>query len=249
MTVESAETEGALLSPGSAPGELELASPASFVVNRTSRNAIVPTFAEVARRGASVGSHFHSWCEGLLEAFGLVGSGAILFGPGGQVISANAAAGQLFGSGINLVNGQLVAFDRASNVALQEMLQALRSQGTPRVGQRIAIARRGEPPLLAHAIPLDRLNLDGSTAAGLVVLVDPQTRREPSEPLLQQVFNLTPAEARLALGLAKGLDLQEISELHGVGVGTLRVQLKSVFAKTHTKRQAQLVVLLAKLVL
>jgi DNA-binding CsgD family transcriptional regulator len=67
--------------------------------------------------------------------------------------------------------------------------------------------------------------------------------------VLQQVFNLTPAEARLASGLGKGLDLQEISDLHGVSVGTLRVQLKSVFSKTQTKRQAQLVVLLARLVL
>jgi DNA-binding CsgD family transcriptional regulator len=115
--------------------------------------------------------------------------------------------------------------------------------------QWIAIARTGAPPLLAQAIPIDRLSMKFGGFVGLLALVDPQWCREPTPSALQQVFKLTPAEARLAAGLAKGLDLQQISELHGVSVGTLRVQLKSIFAKTQTKRQAQLAVLLARLFL
>jgi DNA-binding CsgD family transcriptional regulator len=38
-----------------------------------------------------------------------------------------------------------------------------------------------------------------------------------------------------------------VAQLHNVTVGTLRVQLKSIFAKTNTKRQAQLLTLLAQL--
>lgn len=249
MTVESAEAAGALLSPELASDEFELALPANFVVNHTFENPIVSAFAGAAHKPAPTGSHFHSWCEGLLDAFGLVGSGAILLGPGGQVMSVNAAARRLLGSGIALAGGQLVASDRASNAALQALLQGMKSHRSSRAGQRIAIARDGAPPLLLHSIMVDRLSVECGEPAGLLVLVDPQARREPTASVLQQVFNLTPAEARLALGLAEGLDLQEISELHGVSVGTLRVQLKAVFAKTNTKRQAQLVVLLARLVL
>jgi DNA-binding CsgD family transcriptional regulator len=248
MSVESADAEGAVLSLGAVRGEFELSPAPDFILNPTFESTIAPALPG-ARKPVLGGSLFNAWCEGLLEAFGLVGSGAILLGADGHVMSTNPAADQLFGSGIALVNGQLVAADRASNTALHEMLLAMKSPRFSRGGQRIAIARRGAPPLLAHSISIDRLSIECGNAAGLLVLVDPLARREPTAAVLQQVFNLTPAEARLASGLAKGLDLQEISELHGVSVGTLRVQLKAVFSKTQTKRQAQLVVLLARLVL
>jgi DNA-binding CsgD family transcriptional regulator len=64
---------------------------------------------------------------------------------------------------------------------------------------------------------------------------------------LREAFGFTPAETRLAVGLAKDYDLRMIAELHGVSGGTLRVQLKSIFAKTSTRRQGQLAVLLAQL--
>jgi DNA-binding CsgD family transcriptional regulator len=247
MPVESADAEGAVLSLGGIRGEFELSPAPDFILNPTFESSIAPAFPD-ARKPVLGGSLFDSWCEGLLEAFGLVGSGAIMFGADGLVMSTNPAAERMFGSGIALANGQLVATDRASNTALQGLLLAMKSPRASRAGQRIAIARPGAPPLLGHAISIDRLSVECGHASGLLVLVDPLSRREPTAAVLQQVFSLTPAEARLASGLAKGLDLQEISDLHGVSVGTLRVQLKSVFSKTQTKRQAQLVVLLARLV-
>ena len=248
MSVESADAAGTILSLGGARGEFELSPAPDFILNPTFESTIAPALP-ATHKPVLGGSLFHSWCEGLLEAFGLVGSGAIMFGGDGHVMSTNPAAERMFGSGIALVNGHLVAADRASNIALQALLLAMKSPRASRAGQRIAIARRGAPPLLAHGISIDRLSIECGDTAGLLVLVDPLSRREPTAAVLQQVFNLTPAEARLASGLGKGLDLQEISDLHGVSVGTLRVQLKSVFSKTQTKRQAQLVVLLARLVL
>jgi DNA-binding CsgD family transcriptional regulator len=56
---------------------------------------------------------------------------------------------------------------------------------------------------------------------------------------------LTPAEARIALGIARGDALAAIAEAHGISIATARTQLKSVFAKTGTHRQGQLVALLA----
>jgi DNA-binding CsgD family transcriptional regulator len=58
-------------------------------------------------------------------------------------------------------------------------------------------------------------------------------------------FRLTPAEARIALGIAEGATLAAIAEARGVSVSTARTQLKSVFAKTNVHRQAELVALLA----
>ncbi|WP_331296092.1 hypothetical protein [Methylobacterium hispanicum] len=47
--------------------------------------------------------------------------------------------------------------------------------------------------------------------------------------------------------LADGRDLGEAADALGVAVSTARTQLKAVFAKTGTGRQAQLAVLLAGL--
>jgi DNA-binding CsgD family transcriptional regulator len=65
--------------------------------------------------------------------------------------------------------------------------------------------------------------------------------------MMTDAFDLTPAEARLAAHLASGATLQAVAERLGISKETARNQLKMVFAKTGTNRQAQLVALLARL--
>jgi DNA-binding CsgD family transcriptional regulator len=60
-------------------------------------------------------------------------------------------------------------------------------------------------------------------------------------------YGLTPAERRLAVQLASGLSLRQSADRLGVSYQTARSQLKLVFAKTGTSRQAALVALLARL--
>ena len=65
-----------------------------------------------------------------------------------------------------------------------------------------------------------------------------------SEASLRSRFCLTPAEAQIALGIADGKTLAAVAEVRGVSVSTARAQLKSVFVKTGTHRQAELVAFL-----
>lgn len=65
--------------------------------------------------------------------------------------------------------------------------------------------------------------------------------------VLYSRFKLTPAEAQIALGVYRGQTLRAIAAARGTNVQTARTQLKSVFAKTGTHRQAQLAQLLAKM--
>lgn len=58
---------------------------------------------------------------------------------------------------------------------------------------------------------------------------------------VKKVFGLTKAEARLANNLLAGLTIAEVSQSQHISLNTLRTQLKSVFAKTNTKRQIELV--------
>ncbi|WP_462119605.1 helix-turn-helix transcriptional regulator [Methylorubrum extorquens] len=61
---------------------------------------------------------------------------------------------------------------------------------------------------------------------------------------MQGLFDLTPAEARVARDIARGLGVPEAAVQAGVTEGTIRSQLKAVFAKTGTSRQAELAALL-----
>lgn len=70
---------------------------------------------------------------------------------------------------------------------------------------------------------------------------------EEGAELLCAQFRLTKAEARIALGIARGETLAFIAQAHGISVMTARTQLKAVFLKTATHRQAQLTALLVKL--
>lgn len=65
--------------------------------------------------------------------------------------------------------------------------------------------------------------------------------------LLYAVFGLTPAEARIASLLAEGLSLKEIAQQQGTQHETVRKQLRSIYIKTSTNRQPDLVRLLLHL--
>ena len=56
---------------------------------------------------------------------------------------------------------------------------------------------------------------------------------------LCKLYSLTHAEARLAAVLANGHSLEEIADLLDITKETARWQIKHVFAKTGTNRQAE----------
>ncbi len=83
-------------------------------------------------------------------------------------------------------------------------------------------------------------------AAPDVVLVTDVTAPEaPTQELLAGLFDLTPAEARVARALATGLPLDRVAAEFGVSVQTIRNQLAAVFHKTGTTRQVVLLRLIA----
>lgn len=69
----------------------------------------------------------------------------------------------------------------------------------------------------------------------------------PSAKSLARLFSLTPAECRLTQALAGGASLSEYASAAALSRNTARVQLQSVMNKTGTRRQAELVALLARL--
>lgn len=69
----------------------------------------------------------------------------------------------------------------------------------------------------------------------------------PSEGSLRSLFDLTPAEARLAQRLACGDSVEEVAKALHIKMTTARTQLAAIFAKTDTRRQAKLVAILCRI--
>lgn len=70
----------------------------------------------------------------------------------------------------------------------------------------------------------------------------PLVRSDPMPAeALTALMGISPAEADISIKLASGLSLLEIAEAQGVSLGTIRAQLRSVYAKTGVKKQADLV--------
>ena len=80
----------------------------------------------------------------------------------------------------------------------------------------------------------------------MVLVVDPELTPAPPVEALRALYGLTQAEARLTCGLLKGERLEDYAERSGISMNTARTHLKSVFAKTDTNRQAELVRLLSR---
>jgi len=114
-------------------------------------------------------------------------------------------------------------------------------------GGAMNISRDGyQRPLHVLVSPLrtEALYLGKAIPTAIIFITDPERKPWMPTEWLQQLYGLTPAEARLAQLLASGSSLKEASEQLKVAVSTVRSQLNSVFAKTNTNRQSELMQLL-----
>lgn len=77
----------------------------------------------------------------------------------------------------------------------------------------------------------------------LLILRPSAVRPTPADvqDTLRKTYGLTPAEARLAAALDGRASLNEVAERYGITSATARTQLKAIFRKTNTARQAELV--------
>ena len=103
-----------------------------------------------------------------------------------------------------------------------------------------------EAAFVVHLLPLKRAAHDIFAGADILVLATPiaPSKLVPSASLLNALFDLTPAESRLAMDLADGLTLADSAVRHAVTIKTARTYLERIFRKTGTSRQGQLVSML-----
>ena len=191
-----------------------------------------------------------SYAEGLIDTLERFASGAVLIDRLGRVIRMNKQAEAYLGTHLQVVSSRLRSPHREANKALQELIAASTRpvlEGDSPAPTSALLPRTNDLPLIVHSYPVVRQACDiFQGARGLLLLSDPSQDRPPAPKILQEIFHLTPAELRVAAGLLRGLDTQQIAQEHQIGAQTVRFHLKSIFAKTGTSHQAQLVSLLAR---
>jgi DNA-binding CsgD family transcriptional regulator len=182
------------------------------------------------------------------EAMATIGVPAAMVDAGGRAVSLNA---ELEALAPTVTTG---AFDRVqfrspqADALLREALARLAPglETTPHV-QSIPIAASEErEALVAHVLPVRRAAADIFVhSAALLVFTPVAMPTSPLAEVLTGLFDLSPAETRVARGIAGGLSLDDIAAAQNLSRETVRTQLKSVLLKTGTSRQVDLALLLS----
>ena len=151
-------------------------------------------------------------------------------------------------SPMHLLNGDL---QRAIAVALDPLSQPMPDHFSEAL---VLLDPVGKPCCVVHVASLGHDTADrqfvgdaGGGARAIVFLYDLAAASAVPPRLLARLFGLTPAESRAALQLLQGGGVDAMSARLGVAANTLKSQLKSVYGKTGTHRQADLLKLMLSL--
>jgi DNA-binding CsgD family transcriptional regulator len=160
------------------------------------------------------------------EARRILAAGDLSLTRGGRLEFAGRSSGQLLARAV----ADACRTGDGDGLGAGETFQLPRTEGKP-YGVVVSPLRSPHLPLLP------------SPPAAVVLVTDPDRPLEATG-VLERLYGLTAAEARLACFVASGLTLQDAANALGVTQNTARWTLKNVFAKTDTSRQAELVRLL-----
>jgi DNA-binding CsgD family transcriptional regulator len=170
---------------------------------------------------------------------------AIALDQHGFVAEVNAAAETLFDNDVKINDRRLFVRDPAARVLLKEAIDQLRASPrlNPMATEPIIVQRRDKLPVLVRTWRFDWASHLEEVSA-LLTLNALGPKPGPPAAILAKTFRLTPAEAKLACVIARGASPEIAAGELKISRETARNQLKSVFAKTDTHRQSELVALL-----
>lgn len=208
----------------------------------------VGLMAEVGRRVARIVSISEkisrNSAETEIRTLARTGCAAILIDRYGRVRSVNRPAEDLFCNEFGIRYGKLWTAASASFARLDRFMTEIehsKSTGGP-LPAPVIIARDGSPWLLIETMPVTSASIEIFDGCLAILVVSDLTQPHFTDvALLGLIFGLTAAEARLASALSKGQDLDGAAAAFGVSPQTVRSQLKTIFAKTGWRRQAELV--------
>ena len=178
--------------------------------------------------------------------------GVIMLGAAGGLLHVNAAADAILRSGDGLMrtpNG-LRAGRKEDDKRLQELISGLRQgpQDNRSAGGHLRVQRPSGRQ--AYAVMLSPVGpgiiSGGKNAPAILVFVsDPCEKIASDLSVLTELFGFPPAEGRLVLALLSGVAPPEFAQAAGVTYNTVRTLLARAMARTDSRSQVELVLLVA----
>ena len=173
-----------------------------------------------------------------------IGLPALVFDLSGRVLVANELAERLSDHLRWRARDRFVLKDSKADALLRQAMETLHFEG---VESNRSFPVRGpdaQVALIAHVVPIRRSARDlFSQSVGVLILMPAKTPQAPSVELIQSLFDLTAAEARVARSLTMGQTVDEIASEKGVSSHTVRTQVRGVLEKTGSRRQADVIAL------
>lgn len=149
---------------------------------------------------------------------------------------------------LRILGGRLVAAHGISRARLDAAVAA--ATQPPQRTALVALRNAAGEPYYLQIVPVRGLARDvfhATAAVSVLVARTPRLSRVSIDRFItHDLFGLTEREVEVAALLAEGLSLVEIAGVLRIQPGTVRNHLKSVFEKTGTSRQGELVALLAR---
>jgi DNA-binding CsgD family transcriptional regulator len=189
----------------------------------------------------------------MLQTLDRLAAAVILVDGEARIVFVNAAARNMLDGGLILRNarGRLRAVDARADRLLREAFAAA-AGGDAAIGVRgidAHVAGSNGDRWLANVLPLtsgarERTGVSHAAVAALFL-----RRAEIDTPSSMQVmadlYRLTPAEIRVLHGVAAIGGVPAVADALGISEATVKSHLQSLFDKTGSRRQADLVKLLA----
>jgi DNA-binding CsgD family transcriptional regulator len=157
------------------------------------------------------------------------------------VLFGNSAFGHFIAQadGVAVTDGQFGLARTSDHAQFKDLVGKACDVAEDRRSRAISVLRpSGELPYLFH---IGQLTWIDQPAASLSVVNQGSYRAEDAERMLMEAYALTPAEARVAVGIGQAYSPADVAGQLAIAIGTVRFQMHQVFRKTGVSRQADLV--------
>jgi len=177
------------------------------------------------------------------QAFALLGIPALVFADNGKVLGANQLIEALSGFISWRASDRIALRDTRADALLRDAIATAGQDDSPSV--RSFPVRTTDSAMIAHVVPIRGSARDIFFRCAAMFMLTPVTRPgAPSVELIRSLFDLTPAEARVARSLAAGQTVKDMAVESGTSANTVRTHVNAVLNKTGYSRQSDVVALL-----
>lgn len=175
--------------------------------------------------------------------------GVVILSEEGEIIKSNKIADEIIENkdGLLLANNRLKTVFDTDNSKFKTCLKdalTLSFAGKESAFEVMTVNRKNGQAALSiavHSIPAGSWTSGGKRPAAAIFIRDTVHKIEGQDEVVRKLFNLTPAEASLAVKIMNGMSLDEAALSSDIKRNTARAHLRSIFSKVDVTRQSDLI--------